>query len=194
MEVQQQAPVEGNCPLEISNAIPASIERFAMELVEARALATALKVPDIITDNAALQLQGSSIQFADVPGYVEWLDWVAHWAARFGQLSGAAAVSLRMSHSRHPTCPRFHVDAVPMRLIVTLLGPGTEWLRSVDVECEPDGRISQSAEPANVQQMTPGSVGIFKGAGSDAVPGVGVVHRSPPDQVDRVVMTLDIAA
>jgi hypothetical protein len=194
MRAQHQELVERNCPIEISSSLPASICRFAGALVENRVLAEALEVPNVVVENTASQLQVGSAQLADMLEYTEWLDWVAHWVARFSQISGAAAVSLRVSHSRRPTCPRFHVDAVRMRLIATLLGPGTEWLRPEDVVLSPDGRISQSPAPDSVRQMTPGSVGIFRGANFDAAPGCGVVHRSPPDRVDRVVMTLDIAA
>ena len=194
MRPQDQALVERNCPIEISSSLAVSIDSFARALVETRALAGALEVPVIVVENAASQLQVGSAQFADMPEYAAWVDWVAHCATRFSQLSGATAVSLRMSHSRHPTCPRFHVDAVRMRLITTLIGPGCEWLRPVDVGLTPDSRTSQTPDPDSDQQMTPGSVGIFKGATFDAATGRGVVHRSPLDRVDRIVMTLDIAA
>ena len=196
MPPPEQVMDESNCPLEFLNAIPMPIKCFANELVESRALAANLEVPHISLGDLTSQLrfEGAFDQFADVPGYGDWVNWLAHWLSRFGRLSDAAAVSLRMSHSRHPTCPRFHVDAVRMRLIATLVGPGTEWLRSENVTRATDGRIGQTPEPDTVQQIAPGSVGLFKGAAFDDIPGRGVVHRSPPDRVDRVVMTVDIAA
>ena len=192
----QNQKLEEDVPIEIFGAIPASVTSFAAALVQRRALAESLEVAFVGSENAATELRRASAveELADLPGYGDWLDWVAHWACRFSELSDASAVSLRMSHSRHATCPRFHMDAVRMRLIATLLGPGTEWLRPVDVTCATDGSIGQTPKPDRVQQMSPGSVGIFKGATFNPMSRRGVVHRSPQDRVDRVVMTLDIAA
>ena len=194
--MSENDPALEDGPIEIADAIPASITSFAQELVDRRTLAASLEVPHIPAESSANQLQQDTAftQFSDVPGYEDWLAWVAHWTSRFSGVSEAAAVSLRMSHSRHATCPKFHMDAVRLRLIATLLGPGTEWLRSENVTRAGDGSIGQSPDPASVQQMAPGSVGIFKGSSFDPVSRRGVVHRSPQERVDRVVMTLDIAA
>ncbi len=189
-------PSQKEGPIEIFDAVPRPVTSFAATLVERRALAASLEVPLIGRERPATDLRRERAveQIADIPGFEPWLAWVGHWTSRFGELSEAAAVSLRMSHSRHATCPRFHMDAVRLRLIATLLGPGTEWLRSEHVARANDGSIDQTPAPDTVQQLAPGSVGIFKGAAFDPVSRCGVVHRSPQERVDRVVMTMDIAA
>jgi len=183
-------------PLEFPAAIPSSISSFATGLVATRSLAAPFQVAAMRAGCGAAELQadGAFAQLSDVPEYQGWLDWLASWVARFGQLSDAATVKLRMTHSRHPTCPRFHTDAVGMRLIATLLGPGTQWLDPVDVACAADGNICQTPPADVIQQITPGSVAVFKGSAFDRSSGQGVVHRSPPDRIDRIVITLDKAA
>jgi len=39
-----------------------------------------------------------------------------------------AAAGTRITTLDRAMCPRFHVDRVPVRLIVTWGGPGTQWL------------------------------------------------------------------
>ena len=186
----------GDGPLEISDAIPAPVCLFASELAAARVLGASLEFPRIEVGSSASQLQfeGAFEQLADLSGWDVWRDWAVHWVSRFGRLGNASAVRLNMSHSLGPTCPRFHVDAIHLRLIATLLGPGTQWLRPVDVSQTADGRICQTPDPHVVQQIEAGSVGLFKGTNFDPESGRGVVHRSPPDRVDRIVVTLDLAA
>ena len=130
----------------------------------------------------------------DLPNSGAWRAWMSQWIRAFGQLAGADHVRLRMSHSRQPTCPKFHVDGVHLRLIATLSGPGTQWLPKEHVEYLPDGGISQVPEPDRIEQMPAGSVGLFCGARFDQTGQAGVVHRSPPEHTDRVVLILDIAA
>ena len=186
----------GSDPMEIFGAVPPPVTRFAQALVEDRRLATTFEAAEIVPGQSVCDLKANPdlARMSDVPGYEAWLSWVAHWVSYFADIGAVDAVNLRMSHSRSATCPRFHMDAVPLRLIATLLGPGTHWLRSCDVKFAPDGRIGQNAEPGSVQQLAPGSVGIFKGAGYGSAQERGVVHRSPLEPVDRVVFVLDIAA
>ena len=77
-------------------------------------------------------------------------------------------------------CPLFHVDNLKMRMIVTLKGPGTQWLKSEDVirqNLGKGGKKPISRANANLQEVQVGQVAILKGA---AYPGSkGLVHRSP---------------
>ena len=191
---QQQAHQDpnANSPLVTREAVPESISDFARQMIENRVLAAPLEV-DIPLQSTAARVRDMACfaPLAGIKGFDEWIDWLLHWAARFKQHSNAAAVRMRISHSRQPSCPRFHVDGVRMRLIAPLVGPGTQWLQASDVSYLDDGSISQTPDPDVVQQLAPRSVGIFHGVGYDHR---GVVHRSPPDHIDRVVMTLDIAA
>ena len=196
MSAYQQALDTQAGPLEIADAIPASVNQFAQQLVTTRVLANALDVRHIPLGDVDLMsfLETTFESHRSLQGAGAWLVWLSDWIKQFGLLTNAGAVSLRMSHSRGPTCPRFHMDSVTVRLIAALEGPGTEWLRNDDVRYLDDGSISQDMPAHAVQQLSPGSIGLFKGAGFTGSPAQGVVHRSPQTQVDRVVMTLDVAA
>ena len=149
---------DSNEPLEVIGGVPDSICRFASAVVRARVLASPIEIRRIPLGLSAttLGLEAGFDGLANLPEYKEWTDWIRSWVSRFGAYSEAHVVNLRISHSRHPTCPRFHVDEVRMRLIATLLGPGTEWLRSHDVERAADGEICQTPNPEVVRQIASG--------------------------------------
>jgi hypothetical protein len=80
-------------------------------------------------------------------------------------------------------CPLFHVDQVSLRLIVTLHGPGTEWLANEDVNRKrlakgSNHRVIQ--DQALIQQLKTFQVGLLKGEEYPGNHGRGLVHRSPP--------------
>ncbi len=80
-------------------------------------------------------------------------------------------------------CPLFHVDSVSLRLIVTLHGPGTEWLADADVNRKQLGKGSNHKvvrEGALIQQLATFQVGLLKGEDYPGNHGKGLVHRSPP--------------
>ena len=194
MHAMINRPAACDGPLEFAQAIPPAVQGFANELVRTRALATPLEASQIPPASSAEQLRtlGALKRPSAVPGYASWVHWVSDWVARFGALSDAGAVRLRMFHARHPSCPRFHTDVVPVRLIATLIGPGTQWLRGQDVVRSPEGRIGQLPDAGQVQQLAPGTVGLFQGAARGLNPGPAVVHRSPLVHEDRIVLTLDV--
>ena len=43
-------------------------------------------------------------------------------------------VWLRMVISTKATCPRFHVDQIPCRLLITFCGKATEWIPNDSVD------------------------------------------------------------
>ncbi len=79
-------------------------------------------------------------------------------------------------------CPLFHVDFVSLRLIVTLIGPGTEWLSNDDVNRKQLGKGSNHRvirDDAMIQQLQTFQVGLLKGEEYPGNYGKGLVHRSP---------------
>ncbi|MDQ3231597.1 MAG: DUF1826 domain-containing protein [Pseudobdellovibrionaceae bacterium] len=79
-------------------------------------------------------------------------------------------------------CPIFHVDKVSLRLIVTLQGPGTEWLANEDVDRKRLRKGSNHKvvrEGALIQQLRTFQVGLMKGDEYPGNFGRGLVHRSP---------------
>ena len=50
------------------------------------------------------------------------------------ELVGCERIGIRVTTLRRPMCPRFHVDHIPCRMLVTIRGPGTEWIANGDVD------------------------------------------------------------
>jgi hypothetical protein len=91
-------------------------------------------------------------------------------------------------------CPRFHVDHVPLRLITTYAGIGSQWLREGEMSRARLG--DPKAEPSSIvdnQQLAAGHVALFKGEKWLGNEGRGIIHRSPqpaPGE-SRLLLTLD---
>ena len=112
-------------------------------------------------------------------------------------LFGVSGVGVRVTALQKPMCPRFHVDRIPVRLLCTYGGVGSQWLPVSEV---PGGLLIPGAKqdgryrPETVQQLQAGQVALFKGDTWRDNPGQGVVHRSPPMSPgqQRLLVTLDI--
>ncbi|TGN39251.1 DUF1826 domain-containing protein [Marinobacter confluentis] len=104
------------------------------------------------------------------------------------------AVGLRLHVLRGTMCPRFHVDRVPVRLLCTYRGIGTEWLEESQVT-RPQGPgplPDQSVTDRAVRRLSTGAVGLLKGEAWEGNEGRGLVHRSPaPGNQSRLVLALD---
>ncbi|MNT31432.1 hypothetical protein D3C72_1672660 [compost metagenome] len=126
---------------------------------------------------------------ADLHGYEAFVADVTWLVAAYTCLVGARRVGLRLRVLDGPMCPRFHVDNVPLRLLTTYVGPGSEWLQERD-----SGRGElHTAESSvdNIQQLQAGEVAILKGEKWQGNEGAGLVHRSPSAQQGRLLLSLD---
>ena len=89
-------------------------------------------------------------------------------------------------------CPRWHVDRVPIRMLCTYTGPGTEWLENQEVD---KTKLSEPAIANGASQRAEiGEVVLLKGALWQGNTGFGAIHRSPaPASVEerRILLTLD---
>jgi hypothetical protein len=94
----------------------------------------------------------------------------------------APMLEVRLSVSTSQPCPKWHVDAVPSRVLCTLLGPGTEF-----------GPIDVNGGAQSVHRMARGHVGAFRGALWPGKELAGIVHRSPPatDGAARLLLVID---
>ena len=111
------------------------------------------------------------------------------------------AVGLRLVPLTSAMCPRFHVDKIPVRLVNTYLGAGTQWLPlEALLDTPPDDkqpfsqtRMGQFYQAEQVQQMKGFEVGLLKGAAWEQQEHLAAVHRSCAlDQNEkRVLLTLD---
>lgn len=124
-------------------------------------------------------------------------------AILFSSLFETSAIGLRVHTLDQAMCPRFHVDRVPVRLVCTYGGPGTEWLHDDAADRtrlgpghggHPDERSRLFQDPAAIMQIATGAVALMKGETWQDNAGRGLIHRSPwlaPDQ-RRLIVTLDL--
>ena len=82
------------------------------------------------------------------------------------------SVGLRLVPLKSAMCPKFHVDNIPVRLVNTYLGSGTEWLPLEAVKQTPldlkQGAANKASSryeynPEHIQQMKAFDVGLLKG-------------------------------
>lgn len=135
-------------------------------------------------DEAARQLGGA------LPGAAPALLHDIHALALvFAGIAGVGQVRLRLESHAAPPCPRFHADAVGLRLLCTYHGPGTQWLAL------PGGARAARAlpePPPPPEQAAPGTVLLMKGEGHPGQAGRGLIHRSPPAAAGgRLLLCLD---
>lgn len=183
--------------VEVLDAVAADVRAFADDLVRQRRLSEPLQAWCAIGEvrrEDTCTLREAIAPLASVAGFDAFARWLEHWADGFAALNDVTTVGLRVSHLRGPMCPFFHVDHVPTRFIATLTGPSTEWLPAHLVRRDDDGRIDQDVARHQIERFDAGSVGLFKGAGFDDGVSRGIVHRSPPNEADRIVLTLDAVA
>lgn len=110
------------------------------------------QVPELLTD-AGYGDQGAALARE-----------IATLGLRFAKIMGCEALRLRLEVIETDACRRFHSDHVTARLLMPLVGPGTQWIET------------GSEEP--IHELRPGDVGVFKGRiwAEDPM----ILHRSPP--------------
>lgn len=140
---------------------------------------------------------------AAFPHAAAWAHDVNHLLDLFRDLFAADRIGFRAHILDKAMCPRFHVDRVPVRLICTYGGWGTEWLPEYAVDRGklgpgagglPDETSGIIRDPAAIQRLPTHAVGLLKGEQWEGNEGRGAVHRSPKpdgDRPKRLLMTLD---
>lgn len=127
-------------------------------------------------------------------------DWLEDDVRRLGEvfaaLSGEDAWRARYEQVSARQCPRFHQDAVSLRLITTYAGAGTEWLFEREAQDDLDARLASTRQA--IRRLFPGDVAVMKGSapGWEPWPDFPVVlHRSPPASPvrPRRVLTMNAA-
>lgn len=110
------------------------------------------------------------------------------------EVLGCSRFAVRLAKLRSPMCPLFHVDQIHCRLLIALCGNGTEWIESemVDREILLD-RKNINVPLKNGGEIKPMGTGhwcLLKG-GKWQTNFSGVVHRSPHEINDRLLLSLD---
>ena len=111
-----------------------------------------------------------------------------------GSLVDCKKIGVRMATLRSPMCPLFHVDNIRCRMLITLCGDGTQWISNQDVDWEifldRENKDIPIMENGDIKQLATGHWSLLKGgAWNDKFNGV--VHRSPHDEKDRLILSID---
>ncbi|MGQ7247809.1 DUF1826 domain-containing protein [Halomonas sp. V046] len=109
-------------------------------------------------------------------------------------------VGVRLRWLTAAMCPRFHVDRLPVRLVTTYHGPGSEWLpdRAVNragLGAPHPNKPTPLQDAGAVKRLATGDIALFKGSGWEGAEERALVHRSPalgPDE-RRLLLSIDPA-
>ena len=126
--------------------------------------------------------------------YNKWVSDMAKICNLFCEITDDISLSFSLETSRG--CKRFHIDNVPMRLLVTYYGKGTEWFPSHACDYnayyrgEPNEKIIKKVEEK--RNINSWDIAIFKGYkyenGEKAI-----LHRTPDEALNKLslLMRLD---
>lgn len=122
------------------------------------------------------------------------LDQISEACEMLGELVECEHVGVRLETLNGPMCPRFHVDHIPCRMLITFSGVGTEWISNNDVDWVVFDDLETMAPPVQedrqIHRLTTGHWSLLKGgAWQDLFRGV--VHRSPHGVGERLLLALD---
>jgi hypothetical protein len=195
----------GQTPLALSDILEDGVNlalwqrQLPLHIAEFAALVVALDEPlaealviELDREDSAPNLQGLAPRCRDLEGYDGFIADVSWLISAFACLLGARRIGVRLRLLDRAMCPRFHVDHVPVRLITTYAGVGSQWLREGVMDRR---RLSQpDAEPTeHIEQILCGEVALLKGTKWHGNEDHGLIHRSPALKANerRLILTLD---
>lgn len=174
--------------------LPPQISDFASALLaQGESLAESM-VLELADPEAEPNLSGLVEGYSDLPGQAAFLQDVSWLASAFACLFDAKRIGLRLRILDKAMCPRFHVDHVPVRLITSYAGVGSEWLAEGLMARRRLGEpAAEPSDPSLIQRAEAGHVLLAKGEKWIGNEGGGLIHRSPqpPAGERRLLMTLD---
>jgi len=139
-------------------------------------------IKEILKEDITRKLQDN--YFYDI-----WVSDMAQICEVFCETIDSDAVGFCLTTKRG--CRRYHIDNVPMRLLVTYSGEGTEWIpdEAIDHEAIINGSTNEKIikYPSKRQFMNTWDVAIFNGGSK------GLLHRTPDKALNTssVLMRLD---
>ena len=132
----------------------------------------------------------------DIPDELKADPFCSLWISDMAQVSelccvtmGSESVDFCLSTGRG--CRRYHIDHVPMRLLVTYAGKGTEWIpdEAADRNAFANGAPNEDIikDPSKLQFMDNWDISIFRGGQK------GLLHRTPDAALNEpsILMRLD---
>lgn len=111
------------------------------------------------------------------------IDDISALAAIFADVMRVDYLRLRLDVINNHACRKFHINAVPARLVCTYRGTGTQYGISTD-----------GNHPCHISTVPTGSPIILRGTRWPETPVSGLLHRSPPIEgtgATRLVLVLD---
>jgi hypothetical protein len=174
--------------------LPSQISGFATALLaqgESLGQSIVLELPSL---ESTPNLSGLVEAYSDLPGQVAFLQDLSWLVSAFACLFDAKRIGLRLRVLDKAMCPRFHVDHVPVRLITSYAGVGSEWLREgVMVRDRLGDPAAEPSDAALIERSVAGHVLLAKGEKWIGNEGGGLIHRSPQPPVGerRLLVTLD---
>ncbi|HDZ48601.1 hypothetical protein LCGC14_0037500 [marine sediment metagenome] len=128
------------------------------------------------------------------------IDDITSVAEATAYLFNTETVGIRLRLLNAAMCPRFHCDNLPVRLVTTYMGPGSEWLPEYAINRAGLGaphphRPEIIKEVGAIQRMSVGDIALIKGSGWEGNEDYGLVHRSPAlkEGEKRLLLTIDPA-
>ena len=144
-------------------------------------------IRDVLNKNISKNLINNSF-------YKIWIQDMANISKVYCHILNTDTICLSLDTSR--SCKRYHIDNVPVRLLVTYHGKGTEWIPSnaSDYSAYYDGKKNDKIikDSSAIQFMKTWDIAIFKGnkfKGNEK----GILHRTPDAALNSpsLLMRLD---
>ncbi|OYQ16390.1 hypothetical protein B7L09_17530 [Pseudomonas mandelii] len=174
--------------------LPAHISDFGCMLLSLNEPLAESLVLELPNEDTEPNLHGLASGFSDLEGYAGFIADVSWLVSAFACLLGAKRIGLRVRVLDKAMCPRFHVDHVPVRLITTYCGIGSQWLKEGVMDRQKLGKPeAEPTENSLVEHIASGEVALLKGEKWHGNEGFGLIHRSPQPAPGerRLILTLD---
>ena len=200
-------PVQGETPQTLTRILDDDVNlaiwqrQLPVHIIDFGQLLLSLNTPlaeslvlELPSDDAEPNLQGLASGFSDLQGYEGLIADVSWLVRAFACLLGAKRIGLRLRALDKAMCPRFHVDHVPVRMITTYSGIGSQWLREGVIDRHQLGTPEFGpVRDLMIEQIATGDVALFKGEKWHGNEGFGLIHRSPQPAPGerRLILTLD---
>lgn len=143
-----------------------------------------INIKDLLSDKLPKKIKNNVF-------YQPWIEDMANLCEMFCITEKSSYISFSLSS--HRGCRRYHIDNVPLRLLVTYAGQGTEWLpdefanKRAYANGEPNERIIKDI--SKKQFVGEWDIALFKGGPE------GLLHRTPDSALNNnsILMRLDHA-
>ena len=137
-------------------------------------------VLELASPESEPSLSGLVDGYSDLPGQAAFLQDLSWLVSAFVCLFDAKRIGLRLRILDKAMCPRFHVDHVPVRLITSYAGVGSEWLEEGVMARQRLGDpAAEPGDPALIKRAETGHVLLAKGENWIGNEGGGLIRRSP---------------